>query len=150
LIQGADFDCPRATRLKPLRRAVPLSDEVGQWKSAAWGNSTSASTTAQARTNPADIINSAIDALIRHDFELPPLATLRRLAGTAHSNINAGQWAEMCGRLSSAQQVVLETLLVVDPKTQGVRRRQPTVQKEEFGSERHPPDRSSRRGEAKL
>jgi hypothetical protein len=44
LIQGADFDCPRATRLKPLRRAVPLSDEVGQWKSAAWGNSTSAST----------------------------------------------------------------------------------------------------------
>jgi hypothetical protein len=106
--------------------------------------------TAQARTNPADIINSAIDALIRHDFELPPLATLRRLAGTAHSNINAGQWAEMCGHLSSAQQVVLETLLVVDPKTQGVRRRQPTVQKEDFGSERHPPDRSSRRGEAKL
>lgn len=41
--------------------------------------------TAQARTDPADIINSAIDALIRHDFELPTLATLRRLAGTVHS-----------------------------------------------------------------
>src|SRR5665647_90496 len=74
--------------------------------------------TAQARTDPADIINSAIDVLIRHDFELPPLATLRRLAGTSHSNINAAQWAEVCGRLSSAQQAVLETLLVVDPKTQ--------------------------------
>ncbi|MBK5204948.1 MAG: Tn3 family transposase, partial [Polaromonas sp.] len=74
--------------------------------------------TAQARTDPADIINSAIDALIRHDFELPTLATLRRLAGTAHSNINAAQWTEVCGRLSSAQQAVLETLLVVDPKTQ--------------------------------
>src|SRR5665647_3597422 len=68
--------------------------------------------TAQARTDPADIINSAIDALIRHDFELPPLATLRRLAGTAHSNVNATQWNEVCGRLSSAQQAVLETQLV--------------------------------------
>ena len=74
--------------------------------------------TAQARTDPADIINSAIDALIRHDFELPPLATLRRLAGTSHSNINAAQWTEVCGRLSSSHHGVLETLLVVDPKTQ--------------------------------
>lgn len=74
--------------------------------------------TAQARTDPADIINSAIDALIRHGFELPALATLRRLAGTAHSNINAAQWSEVCGRLSSTQRTVMETLLVVDPKTQ--------------------------------
>ncbi|UUZ77259.1 DUF4158 domain-containing protein [Polaromonas sp. P1(28)-13] len=74
--------------------------------------------TAQARTDPADIINSAIDALIRHGFELPALATLRRLAGTAHSNINAAQWSEVCGRLSSTHRTVMETLLVVDPKTQ--------------------------------
>jgi hypothetical protein len=39
---SADFDCPKATMMKPLRRAVSLSDEVGQWKSAAWGNSTTA------------------------------------------------------------------------------------------------------------
>ena len=74
--------------------------------------------TAKARTDPADIINSAIDALIRRDFELPPLATLRRLCGTAHSNINAAQWTEVCGHLSSAQQAVLESLLVVDLTTQ--------------------------------
>ena len=49
--------------------------------------------TAQARTDPADIIHSAIDAPIRNDFELPPLATLRRLAGTAHNKIHAAQWA---------------------------------------------------------
>lgn len=73
---------------------------------------------ARARTDPADIINSAIDALIRHGFELPALATLRRLAGTAHSNVNAAQWNEVCGCISSAQSAVLETLLVVDPKTQ--------------------------------
>jgi TnpA family transposase len=63
-------------------------------------------------------MNSAIDALIRHDFELPPLATLRRLAGTWHSKTNTAQWADVCGRLSSAQHALLETLLVVDPKTQ--------------------------------
>lgn len=74
--------------------------------------------TAQARTDPADIINSAIDALIRHGFELPALATLRRLAGTAHSNINTTQWDEVCGRIGSEQHAVLEALLVVDPKTQ--------------------------------
>jgi hypothetical protein len=74
--------------------------------------------TAQARTDPADIINSAIDALIRHDFELPPLATLRRLAGTAHNKINAAQWAAVCNRHSPAHKAVLEALLVVDPKTQ--------------------------------
>jgi hypothetical protein len=45
--------------------------------------------TAQVRTDPADIINSAIDALIRRDFELPTLVTLRRMAGTVHSSINA-------------------------------------------------------------
>jgi hypothetical protein len=73
---------------------------------------------ARARTDPADIINSAIDALIRHGFELPALATLRRLAGTAHSNVNANQWDEVCFCISSAQSAVLETLLVVDPKTQ--------------------------------
>ena len=33
--------------------------------------------TAHARTDPADIINSAIDALIRHGFELPALVALR-------------------------------------------------------------------------
>jgi len=74
--------------------------------------------TAQARTDPADIINSAIDSLIRHGFELPALITLRRLAGTAHGNVNATQWGEVCGRLSSNQCSVLEALLVVDPKTQ--------------------------------
>ena len=64
---------------------------------ASWGTDALALTkavmrkTAHARTDPADIINSAIDALIRHGFELPALGTLRRLAGTAHSNVNSTQ-----------------------------------------------------------
>lgn len=74
--------------------------------------------TAQARTDPADIINSAIDALIRNDFELPALDTLRRLAATVHSKVNAAQWSEVCDCLPFEQRVALETMLVVDPKTQ--------------------------------
>lgn len=74
--------------------------------------------TAHARTDPADIINSAIDALIRHGFELPALVALRRLAGTAYRNINAAQWSDVCGHLNAAQRAVLEKLLVVDAKTQ--------------------------------
>lgn len=73
--------------------------------------------TAKARTDPADIINAAVDALIRHRFELPALIALRRLAGTAHSKINAAQWGAVCARLDEAKQSALEALLV-DPMTQ--------------------------------
>jgi hypothetical protein len=58
-------------------------------------------TTVHARTDPADIINEAIDALIRHGFELPALVALRRLAGTAHRNTNATQWSDLCGHLNA-------------------------------------------------
>lgn len=43
-------------------------------------------------TDPAGIINSALDALIRHGCELPALTALRRIAGAAYSNVNAAQW----------------------------------------------------------
>jgi TnpA family transposase len=101
------------------RRAILKRLEVVSWGTEAFELAqVTMRKTAQARTDPADIINSAIDALIRHGFELPALATLRRLAGTAHSNINAVQWDEVRGRIGSAQHAMLETLLVVDPKTQ--------------------------------
>lgn len=73
---------------------------------------------AQARTDPVDIINAAIDALIRHGYELPALVALRRLAGTAHRNVNATQWSDVCGHLDAAQRAVLQALLIVNPTTQ--------------------------------
>ncbi|MEY3145936.1 MAG: hypothetical protein RL342_1607, partial [Pseudomonadota bacterium] len=80
-------------------------------------------------------INSAIDALIRNGFELPALDTLRRLAATVHSKVNAAQWSEVCDRLLFEQRVALETMLVVDPKTQ----------KSPFANLRAAPGRASRR-----
>ena len=114
----AALTCPIRTHYRH-RQAILSHLKVSAW--GAEGRALAQATmckTARARTDPADIMNSAIDALIRHDFELPPLATLRRLAGTWHSKTNTAQWAEVCGRLSSAQHAMLETLLVVDPKTQ--------------------------------
>jgi hypothetical protein len=73
---------------------------------------------AKARTDPADIITAAVDTLIRYRCELPALIALRRLAGTAHSKVNAAQWGAVCGHLDEAKQSALEALLVVDPTTQ--------------------------------
>ena len=115
---GSNLIFPERT-LYRHRQAILKRLEVVSWgtQARALAQATMQST-AQARTDPADIINSAIDALIRNDFELPPLSTLRRLAGTAHNKINAAQWAAVCNLLIPAQRAVLEALLVVDPKTQ--------------------------------
>jgi hypothetical protein len=73
---------------------------------------------AAARTDPADLINGAIDALIVGRFELPALDTLMRLAATAHSSVNAAQWDEVYGRLSETQRSALESMLIVEENTQ--------------------------------
>lgn len=100
---GSNLFCPDRT-LYRHRQAILKRLEVVSWGTEARALvQATMQRTAQARTDPSDIINSTIDALIRHNFELPPLATLRRLAGTAHRNINAAQWTEVCGRLSPAQ-----------------------------------------------
>jgi TnpA family transposase len=73
---------------------------------------------AKARTDPADLINAAVDALVRHRFELPALIALRRLAGTVHSAVNGAQWREVCAHLTAKQGCALEALLKVDSQTQ--------------------------------
>jgi TnpA family transposase len=70
---------------------------------------------AEARTDPADLINAAVDALVRHRFELPTLTLLRRLASLAHHTVNEQQWSEVCAKLTDPQRAVLEAMLVVAP-----------------------------------
>ena len=70
---------------------------------------------AEARTDPADLINAAVDALVRHRFELPALIALRRMAGTAHHAVNERQWRQVCSQLKDSHREELETLLVVAP-----------------------------------
>ena len=75
-------------------------------------------TIAETRIDPADLINAAIDALVRGRFELPTLDALRRLAATVHSAINTAQWHRMSTQVSERQRSALDRLLVVDLNTQ--------------------------------
>ena len=72
----------------------------------------------QARTDPGDLINAALDALIRHRFELPAHTTLRRLAGSVHSAVNAAQWEGVCEALSDQESAQLEEMLKVESDAQ--------------------------------
>src|SRR5882724_8173278 len=66
---------------------------------------------AEARLDPADLINAAIDALIRERYELPLLSRLRLLAGTAHRLVNTSQWNKVYERLSAKDRRRLDALL---------------------------------------
>jgi hypothetical protein len=73
---------------------------------------------AEARTGPAELINAAVDVLVRGRCELPSLDTLRRLAKTVHRQVNATQWQLIGDRLDERQRAALDALLIVDPTTQ--------------------------------
>jgi hypothetical protein len=73
---------------------------------------------AEARLDPADLINAAIDALIRERCELPLLTTLDTLAGTAHRLVNAAQWQQVYERLSAPDIHGLDALLTTNEETQ--------------------------------
>lgn len=66
---------------------------------------------AETRLDPADLVNAAIDALIRERCELPSLSTLLRLAGNAHRRINSSQWQQVHERLTAMDVQRLDELL---------------------------------------
>jgi hypothetical protein len=66
---------------------------------------------AETRLDPADVINAAIDALIRDRCELPSLSTLIRLADNAHRRINSNQWQQVHERLTAPGERRLDELL---------------------------------------
>jgi TnpA family transposase len=73
---------------------------------------------AKTRTNPTDLVNATVDALVRQRFELPALTALRRIAGSVHRAVNAQQWRDVCSRLDLQQRSTLEELLKVTPPAQ--------------------------------
>jgi len=75
-------------------------------------------TAAEARLDPADLINAAIDALVRERCELPLLSKLRLLAGTAHRLVNTAQWSQVFERLSAKDKRRLDALLATREDTQ--------------------------------
>ncbi|MGI9506817.1 MAG: DUF4158 domain-containing protein, partial [Geminicoccaceae bacterium] len=68
---------------------------------------------ALARAHPADLINAAIDVLLRHHIELPALSTLRRIASTVQQRIYDRLLDGIQQRLAAHEKRALDQLLAV-------------------------------------
>lgn len=73
----------------------------------------------QAKDNPADLINVALEEVIHQRCELLGYSTLDTLAASIRTEVNIGLFATVAGRLSLADWARLQQqrLLVVDPTT---------------------------------
>lgn len=71
---------------------------------------------AQTMDSPADLINAAIEELIKERYELPAFSTLDRLVRRIRSLVNRRFWNTILRRISSAEIARLDALLLPDPK----------------------------------
>lgn len=67
--------------------------------------------------NPADLINAAIESLIKERYKLPAFSTLDRLVRRLRFLVNNRIWNIILSRLSAAEFLRLDTLLLPDAKT---------------------------------
>jgi hypothetical protein len=72
---------------------------------------------AQTKDNPADLINVALDMLIRQGCELPGYTTLDEATKTIRTQVNRGFFTATAARIGPAHRAGLERLMVVDPAT---------------------------------
>jgi TnpA family transposase len=72
----------------------------------------------QTKDNPADLINVALDELVRQRCELPGYSTLDSMTASIRTEVNTGFFSMVADRLSLADRTRLQQrLLVVDPTT---------------------------------
>lgn len=64
--------------------------------------------------NPPDLINAAIEILIKENYELPAFSTIDRLAKRIRTLVNRRWWNRLLNRLTDSQIVQLEDLLQLD------------------------------------
>ncbi len=74
-------------------------------------------TAAATKDNPADLINVALEELVKARCELPGYTTLDEMAGRTRSEVNRGLFLVIEGRLDPASRARLLGMLNVDPST---------------------------------
>lgn len=74
-------------------------------------------TAVQTKDNPADLINVALEELVRASCELPGYTTLDAMAATIRTEVNTGFFEMVAARPERAERARLDRLLVVDPAT---------------------------------
>lgn len=72
---------------------------------------------AQTTDNPADLINVALDVLVKQGCELPGYSTLDEATKTIRTQVNRGFFTAVAARIGPAQRAGLDRLMVVDPAT---------------------------------
>jgi TnpA family transposase len=71
---------------------------------------------AQTMDNPADLINVALETLVKERFELPAFSTLDRLVRRVRAVVNRRFWNTVLSRLAEEARARLDALLVIDPR----------------------------------
>ncbi|MEV1005125.1 Tn3 family transposase [Nonomuraea sp. NPDC050202] len=69
----------------------------------------------RSKDNPADLINVALEELVRARCELPGYTTLDAMVAAIRAEVNTGFFQAVAGRLDAAGRARLARLLVVDP-----------------------------------
>ena len=64
-------------------------------------------------SDPADLINAAVEELVKVNIELPAFSTLDRAAGNIRQKVHTELYARMTDGLTVRQEKILEALLVV-------------------------------------
>lgn len=74
-------------------------------------------TAAQTKDNPADLINVALEELVRSSCELPGYTTLDAMAASIRAEVNGRFYAMVAARIDPVDRARLRRLLLVDPVT---------------------------------
>lgn len=67
---------------------------------------------AQTMSDPADLISASVEALVKHQVEVPAFATLDRLIGSLRQAIHEGLYSGIDAALDDDQRRLLDSLLV--------------------------------------
>ena len=70
---------------------------------------------AATRSDPADLVNVAVEALVRGRVELPAYSALDRMAGRERERVHGEIYARVAGRLTAEDRARLDALLDVEP-----------------------------------
>lgn len=69
---------------------------------------------AEVKDHPADLINVAIEELVKERYELPAFSTLDRLVGHIRASVNNRLFSRISTGLSQVEQIYLDQLLSAD------------------------------------
>ena len=112
----ADVDADRTG--KRYREITRLRLGVKSDKAASRGVAAAAvRAAAQSKDNPADLINVAIEHLVRKRLELPGYSTLDRMVARIRAKVNEGVFGTVSSRIPADGRARLGRLLVADPAT---------------------------------